>query len=71
MLGLMLRGALGKLGEAETIESFEFTQMQVRPRLLPGQRSIRVAMDGEVSRMRVPLDIGRSKRPLFLIKPRP
>jgi len=71
MLGLMLRGALGTLGEADTIERIEFTQMQVRPRLLPGRRSIRVAMDGEVSRLRVPLDIGRSPRPLFLIKPRP
>lgn len=71
MLGLMLRGALGTLGEADTIECFEFTQMQVRPRLLPGRRTIRVAMDGELSRLRVPLDIGCSPRPLFLIKPRP
>ena len=71
MLGLMLRGALGTLGEADTIERFEFTQMQVRPRLLPGRRSVRVAMDGELSRLRVPLDIGCSPRPLFLIKPRP
>ena len=70
MLGLMLRGALGTLGEADTIESFEFTQMQVRPRLLLGRHSIRVAMDGEISRLRVPLDIGCSQRPLFLIKPR-
>ena len=69
MLGLMLRGALGTLGEADTIEHFEFTQMQVRPRLLPGRHSIRVAMDGEVRQLRVPLDIGRSPRPLFLIKP--
>jgi diacylglycerol kinase family enzyme len=69
MLGLMLRGALGTLGEADTIERFEFTQMQVRPRLLPGRHSIRVAMDGEVRRLRVPLDMGCSSRPLFLIKP--
>ena len=69
MLGLMLRGALGTLGESDTIERFEFTLMQVRPRLLPGRQSIRVAMDGEVRRLRVPLDIGRSPRPLFLIKP--
>jgi len=70
MLGLMLRGALGTLGEADTIARFEFTQMQVRPRLLPGRRTIRVAMDGEIRRLRVPLDIARSPRPLFLIKPR-
>ena len=70
MLGLMLRGALGTLGGADTIERFGFTQMQVRPRLLPGRRHIRVAMDGEMSRLRVPLDIGCSPRPLFLIKPR-
>jgi diacylglycerol kinase family enzyme len=71
MLGVMLRGALGTLGETETIERFEFTQMQVMPRLLPGRQSIRVAMDGEVIRLRVPLDISRSSRPLFLLKPRP
>ena len=70
MLGLMLRGTLGTLGEADTIERFEFAQMQVRPRLLPGRRRIRVAMDGELSHLRVPLSIGRSPRPLFLIKPR-
>jgi diacylglycerol kinase family enzyme len=70
MLVLMLRGALGTLGEADTIQRFQFTQMQVRPRLLPGMRSIRVAMDGEVSRLRVPLDIGCSPRPLFLVKAR-
>ena len=69
MLRLMWRGALGTLGEADTIERFEFTQMQVRPRVLPGRHSIRVAMDGEVRRLRVPLDIGCSPRPLFLIKP--
>ena len=71
MPGLMLRGALGTLGESDSIEHFEFTQMQVRPQLLPGQQGIRVAMDGEVRRLRVPLDISRSPRPLFLIKPRP
>ena len=71
MLGLLLRGALGTLGDADTVECFGFTHMQVRPRLLPGRRSIRVAMDGEVSRLHVPLEIGRSPRPLFLIKSRP
>jgi diacylglycerol kinase family enzyme len=70
MLMLMLRGALGTLGEADTIERFQFMQMQVRPRMLPGMRTIRVAIDGEVSRLRVPLDIGCSPRPLFLIKAR-
>jgi diacylglycerol kinase family enzyme len=70
MLGLMMRGALGTLGEADTIERFQFTQMRVWPRLLPGRRGVRVAMDGEVKRLRAPLDIGRSPRPLFLIKPR-
>lgn len=68
MLGLMLRGALGTLGEADTVERFAFTQMQVRPRLLPGRRRVRVAMDGEVQHLRVPLEIGCSPRPLFLIK---
>lgn len=68
MLGLLLQGAMGRLGEAAGIESFEFRHMVVRPRLPRGTREIAVAFDGEVTRMRTPIDIRVLERPLYLLK---
>ncbi|HET9206156.1 MAG TPA: diacylglycerol kinase family protein [Burkholderiaceae bacterium] len=69
MLGLLLRGALGTLGEAEHIESFEFQQMKVRPWLPYGTRRVKVAADGEIMWLRTPLDLRVSPRSLFLMVP--
>lgn len=71
MLGLMLFGALGRLGEAEDVQSFAFQRITVRPSLRPGQRRIKVATDGETRRLRVPLVFRTADEPLMLIKPRP
>lgn len=68
MLGLMLRGALGTLGEADTVESFKFQHMLVKPRRAWGGRMVKVAFDGEVSRMSMPLDFRVSPKPLYLLK---
>ena len=68
MIGLMLHGAMGRLGEAAGVESFEFQHLVVRPRLAPGRREVTVAFDGEVRRMRVPIDIRVLERPLYLLK---
>ncbi len=68
MLGLLLRGAMGRLGEAAGIESFEFRHMVVRPRLPRGTREITVAFDGEVAQMQTPIDIRVLERPLYLLK---
>ena len=68
MLGLMLQGAMGRLGEAAGVESFEFHQMVVKPRLLPGRRDVVVAFDGEVARMRSPINIRVLDQPLYLLK---
>lgn len=68
MLGLMLHGAMGRLGEAAGVESFEFRHMVVRPRLPPGRKEIAVAFDGEVARMRVPIDIRVLDKPLYLLQ---
>ena len=65
MAGLMLRGALGTLGEADTVESFAFSHMVVKPRL----RKMKVAFDGEVTRMRTPLEFRVAPQPLYLLKP--
>ena len=68
MIGLMLHGAMGRLGEAAGVEGFEFRHMVVKPRLARGRKEIVVAFDGEVARMRVPLDICVLDRPLYLLK---
>ena len=69
MLGLLLRGSVGTLGGANAVESFEFHRLQVSPRLPWGRHHIRVAYDGEVSRLRAPLVFQVSPQPLYLIKP--
>jgi diacylglycerol kinase family enzyme len=71
MLGLLLRGALGTLGDAKHIESFQFRHMTIRPWLPYGLRRAKVATDGEVMRLRTPLELGVSPRPLYLMVPRP
>ena len=69
MLGLLLRGTMGTLGEASTVESFKFQRMLVKPRLAWGRRGVKVAFDGEVCWMRAPLEFQVSPKPLYLLKP--
>ena len=61
----LLRGAMGSLGEADSVESFAFQRMVVQPRL----RKIKVAFDGEIARMRTPLEFRVAAQPLYLLKP--
>ena len=65
MAWLMLRGAMGSLGEADSVESFAFQRMVVQPR----RRKIKVAFDGEIARMRTPLEFRVAAQPLYLLKP--
>lgn len=69
LVGLMLRGALGTLGEADSVEHFAFERLVVRPTLPQRRRGVKVAFDGEVARMRAPLDFRVLERPLYLLKP--
>jgi diacylglycerol kinase family enzyme len=55
MLGLLLRGAIGRLGEADDVTAFAFRSMTVRAPLLSGRRRIKVAADGEVCKLELPL----------------
>ena len=64
MVGLMLRGAMGTLGDADSVDSFAFSHMVVQPR----RRKIKVAFDGEVVRMRTPLEFRVAAQPLYLLK---
>ena len=69
MLRLMLHGAMGTLGQADNVESFEFDHMVVKPRLKFGRRKVKVAFDGEVQSMRSPIKFAVSLKPLYLLKP--
>jgi diacylglycerol kinase family enzyme len=68
MLGLLFRGAMGTLGEADSVESFQFRRIVVKPRTALGNRMIKVAFDGEVGKMRAPLEFRVSDKPLYLLK---
>jgi diacylglycerol kinase family enzyme len=70
LLGLMMRGVLGQLGEAQALRHFAFTRMQVRP-ALRGVRKLKVALDGEVHWMKPPLVFRVADEPLWLLVPQP
>jgi diacylglycerol kinase family enzyme len=65
-LGLVLRGALGRLGDADPVDSFSFERLDVRVR---GQRRIKIAFDGEVRRMAPPLHFSVAPDALRLMVP--
>ena len=68
MLALLFRGAFGRLGEADTVESFKFHRMIVTPRPSRNGRKVKVAFDGELSYLWAPLDFRVAPKPLFLLK---
>lgn len=68
MFWLLCRGAFGTLGEASTVESFQFQSMVVRPRRGLGRSRLKVAMDGEVSWIRAPVEFRAASTPLYLLK---
>lgn len=68
MIGLMLRGALGKLGEAERVETFGFQCMTVATR--GRKRRMKIALDGEIFRMAMPLTFEALPNALQLLVPR-
>jgi diacylglycerol kinase family enzyme len=69
MLGLLVRGALGRLGEADDVEAFAFRRMTVRGPLLSARRWLKTATDGEVSRMALPLRFEALEGRLLLLVP--
>lgn len=69
MLWLLLRGLLGKLGDAANVESFALKHLTVyQSRLYPARR-LKVATDGEVTHMAAPLQFRVAPWPLQLLKP--
>lgn len=70
LLGLMLRGAMGRLGEADDVRSFAFESLSVRPALPRRHAMVKVAIDGEIVSLRAPLTFTVSPTPLPLLRPR-
>lgn len=68
MLWLALRGALGRLGDADQVETFSFHELQVR---VLGARRVKVATDGEVLMMAPPLRFAAAAQRLLLMMPVP
>jgi diacylglycerol kinase family enzyme len=68
LLKLLVRGAMGRLAEADQIVNFAFRRLTVRDRRI-GARRVKVATDGEVLWMRLPLHFEVSPHRLMLIRP--
>lgn len=68
LLALLARGAFGALDEADQVQSFSFRRLTVTTRAL-GARRIKVATDGEVMRLPLPLRFEVAPEPLLLIRP--
>jgi diacylglycerol kinase family enzyme len=71
MLALLLRGALARLGEADSVISFGFDSLTVGVSRFRKRRRIKVATDGEVTWLDAPLTFRVSPQPLALLKPVP
>ena len=68
MLGLILRGVLGRLGEADQVTSLAFRKLTVHTRV---PRAIKVGTDGEIRHLRSPLVFSLAPEPLRLLVPLP
>jgi diacylglycerol kinase family enzyme len=69
MLGLLLRGALAQLGRSERILHFPFQKLVVNPAWPMRTRRMKVATDGEITWLQMPLEFRVAPQPLRLIRP--
>jgi diacylglycerol kinase family enzyme len=69
MLGLLIRGALGHLGDAENVVSFAFKRLTVRLWRAYGRRRIKIGTDGEITWLSLPLVFEVAPNPLRLLVP--
>jgi diacylglycerol kinase family enzyme len=68
LFGLLARGVIGRLGDADNIDSFSFRKLQVAMRR---KRRVKVATDGEITWMTPPLMFQVADTPLLLMVPAP
>lgn len=69
LLMLLARGALGRLAEAEQVENFAFSRITVAAPSALSRRRLKVATDGEIVHMTLPLTFQVAPEPLLLIRP--
>jgi len=70
ILWLMLRGALGQLGDARNVDTFGIEDMIVKPAMSYGPKRMKVAIDGEVAWFFTPLRFRAAPKALQLLVPR-
>lgn len=71
MVGLLLHGALGRLGDADNVTSFAFRHISVTPASRRRGRPVKVATDGEIVWLTAPVEFRVAPEPLYLLKPDP
>lgn len=71
LIGLALRGLLGRLGEDERVRDFAFQSMTVRPLSGVSRRGIKIAVDGEIFWDPPPITFRVAPQPLMLMAPAP
>jgi diacylglycerol kinase family enzyme len=69
MLALLLRGALGQLGRSDRLLNFPVEELEVSTAWPFRSRRIKVATDGEIFWLQLPLKFRVSPQPLHLIRP--
>lgn len=69
-LWLSLHGAAGRLSDSEHVMSFTFERIVVT-HPSKKRRRVKIATDGEITRLQMPLEFRVSDKPLFLLKPEP
>jgi diacylglycerol kinase family enzyme len=71
MFVLLLRGAFGKLGDTDRVMSIPCVRLSVHPARAFGARRVKVATDGEIVWLSMPLEFAVASEPLWLIRPDP
>lgn len=69
ILWLMICGTFGKLGEADNVIIFRFSELSIKRAGSFRSRAVKIATDGEVGWARLPLEFRMSPEPLYLLKP--
>lgn len=69
MIWIILQGVLGKLGEADQVEKFTFKRLTVTRSRGFTSRRVKVATDGEIKWLTLPLKFSVSAEPLMLLRP--
>jgi diacylglycerol kinase family enzyme len=68
-LGLVLRAALGRLGDSDHVNAFVFRRIALDFRVPMRRRRVKVAVDGEVTELVLPLTFSPAPAPLLLLTP--